>query len=272
MRHDYYRYSREELIGNHPRIPLIVLPDNASLFASMAQEMTDEIERNNAAGRRTVFLCPVGPVGQYRYFAERVNERRICLRDTWIINMDEYLGDDRTWIAATHPLSFRGFMDREVYGRIAPDLCMPKEHRVFPDPARPEGIGELIERLGGVDICFGGIGINGHVAFNEPDEALSNEEFLAQTSRILKISEATRAINAVGDLDGALEDMPHYCVTVGMNEIRHARRIRLACFRGWHRAVVRRAAYGDATSAFPVTLLRDHPDITLKLTEFVAKE
>ena len=41
-------------------------------------------------------------------------------------------------------------------------------------------------------------------------------------------------------------------------------------FRNWHRAVVRRAAYGEATSDFPVSLLTSHPDINLKITEFVA--
>ncbi len=131
-------------------------------------------------------------------------------------------------------------------------------------------ISELIEKLGGVDICFGGIGINGHVAFNEADPSLTNEEFLAQKTRVLKITKETRTANAIGDFNGALEDMPHYCITIGINEISHARKIRLGCFRNWHRAVVRRAAYGEATSDFPVSLLTSHPDINLKITEFVA--
>ena len=131
-------------------------------------------------------------------------------------------------------------------------------------------ISELIEKLGGVDICFGGIGINGHVAFNEADPSLTNEEFLAQKTRVLEITKETRTANAIGDFNGALEDMPHYCVTIGINEISHAGKIRLGCFRNWHRAVVRRAAYGEATSDFPVSLLTSHPDINLKITEFVA--
>ena len=77
-------------------------------------------------------------------------------------------------------------------------------------------------------------------------------------------------VNNIGDFGGALEDMPHYCVTIGIYEIAHARKIRLGCFRNWHRAVVRRTAYGDATSDFPVSLLTNHPDINLKITEFVA--
>ena len=130
---------------------------------------------------------------------------------------------------------------------------------------------KLIEELGGVDIAFGGIGINGHVAFNEADPSMSKEEFLAQKTRVLAISPETRAANAIGDFGGALEDMPKYCVTVGIYEIAHAEKIRLGCFRNWHRAVVRRAGYGDATADFPVTLLQDHKDITLTFTEYVGR-
>ena len=57
---------------------------------------------------------------------------------------------------------------------------MPKEQRIFPDPEDVGQVPKLIEELGGVDIAFGGIGINGHVAFNEADASMSAEEFLAQ--------------------------------------------------------------------------------------------
>ena len=269
MRHEYYGYDREQLLAA-PKLPLSCLKDNEAVFRQMAGQMTEEIESHNARGEKTVFICPVGPVGQYPFFVELVNERGISLKDTWFINMDEYLDDDRQWIPMEHPLSFRGFMEREVYARIRPELVMPKEQRIFPDPNNTSYIPQLIEELGGVDIAFGGIGINGHVAFNEADASMSGEEFLAQRTRVLAISPETRAANTIGDFNGALEDMPRYCVTIGIYEIAHARKIRLGCFRSWHRAVVRRAGYGEPTAAFPVSLLQDHPDITLTFTEYVA--
>ena len=123
--------------------------------------------------------------------------------------MDEYLDDDKKWIPVDHPLSFHGFMERTVYTKIKPELIMPEEQRVFPDPENVGYIPELIEKLGGVDIAFGGIGINGHVAFNEADPSLSPEEFLAQKTRVLTITPETRTANAIGDFGGALEDAPH---------------------------------------------------------------
>ena len=180
MGHSYYSYTKEELVGNGPKLPVIVMEDNAEVFHSMAVEMVDEIKKHNEKGEKTVFICPVGPVGQYPYFVDMVNEQNISLKNVWFINMDEYLDDEKQWISKDHPLSFRGFMQRTVYDKVRPELVMPEDQRVFPDPNHPEYITEQIEKLGGVDISFGGIGINGHVAFNEADPSLTNEEFLAQ--------------------------------------------------------------------------------------------
>lgn len=269
MKHDYYYYDRAQLLAA-PKLPLAVLPDNAAVFRAMADEMVEEIQRKNALGEPTVFICPVGPVGQYPYFVERVNREGISLKNVWFLNMDEYLTDDKTWIDKSHRLSFRGFMDRTVYTQVRPELLMPPQQRVFPDPLDPGHMQEVIASLGGVDICFGGVGINGHVAFNEAQDELTPDQFRALHTRVLAITPETRTANAIGDLNGAIDDMPHWCVTIGMAEIYGARKIRLGCFRDWHRAVVRHAAYGEVSAHFPVTLLQQHPDALLRITEFVA--
>ena len=70
MGHSYYSYTKEELVGNGPKLPVIVMEDNAEVFHSMAVEMVDEIRKHNEKGEKTVFICPVGPVGQYPYFVD----------------------------------------------------------------------------------------------------------------------------------------------------------------------------------------------------------
>ena len=259
MAHDYYHIPASEL-GRDAKVELVKLGDSGEIFYEMALEMVGEIEAHNARGERTVFICPVGPVGQYPIFVRLVNERQLSLKDCWFINMDEYLTADGAWIDEASPLSFRGFMNREVYGKIDPELLMPEDQRIFPDPENLGRIASVIEELGGVDIAFGGIGITGHLAFNEPDPALTVEQFAALPTRVLDIHPETRATNCINDLGGALEDMPARCVTLGMREILGARKVRLGVFRDWHRAVVRRTAYGEVTSAFPATLLQRHPD------------
>lgn len=270
MKHEYYYYNKEEFLRN-PKLPVEVLADNEAVFRALAQEMAKEIKRKNAMGEKTVFICPVGPVGQYPYFVEIVNREEISLKNVWFLNMDEYLTDEKEWIDEKEPLSFRGFMDRAVYAKVKPELVMPTEQRIFPDPHHPDYMAKIIEKLGGVDICFGGIGINGHLAFNEADDSLSAEEFKKLHTRVLKISRETRTANAIGDLNGAIDDMPRFCVTIGMHEIYNARKVRLGCFRDWHRSVVRHAAYGDVSAHFPATLMQEHPDVLLRVTEFVAR-
>lgn len=87
MRHEYYGYSKEELLAN-PKISLVCMADNEQVFRHMAGEMAETIEAHNAEGKTTVFICPVGPVGQYPFFVEMVNERNISLKThgllTWM--------------------------------------------------------------------------------------------------------------------------------------------------------------------------------------------
>ena len=153
MNMDYYQISAEEL-GQNAKVPLLKLGDSGEVFYELALEMIGEIEKNNAVGRRTVFICPVGPVGQYPIFVRLVNERRLSLKNCWFINMDEYLTDDEEWIDERSPLSFHGFMNRTVYSKIDPELVMPENQRIFPDPhQRSSGVQRGAGRADGRRVC-----------------------------------------------------------------------------------------------------------------------
>ncbi len=267
----YYQISEQNL-GEASRIPIIKLHDSEEVFTTLAVEMTDTIKSNNAAGKRTVFICPVGPVGQYPIFVRMVNEERISLKNCWFFNMDEYLNDDGTYIDISSPLSFRGFMQRQVYSQIDEELLMPAEQRVFPDPHTPERGDRLLEELGGADICFGGIGINGHLAFNEAREDITAEEFRLLGTRVLKLTPETKTANAISDRGGAIEAMPNMAVTIGIRQILAARKVRLGVFREWHRSVIRRAAYGEVSAAFPAALLQEHPDAIIYTNHIAAQQ
>lgn len=266
---DYYNIPPQEL-GKGAKLPILITGDSGEAFYQMALEMVGIIRDHNQRGERTVFIVPVGPVGQYPIFVRLVNEEGLSLKNCWFFNMDEYLTDDGEWIDKGDPLSFRGYMDREVYSKIRPELLMPEEQRIFPDPHHPEHCDRLLEELGGADACFGGVGITGHLAFNEPQD-IPAEEFCRLSTRVLTIAPETRTTNCVGDLGGALEDMPKQCVTIGMKQILGAKKLRLAVFRDWHRAVCRRAAYGEPTPAFPVTLAQSHPDALLIVNKVAAQ-
>ena len=270
MKHDYYNYDEKQLMEN-PKIPLLIMDSADDVFKAMADEMIEIINEKAKEKKDCVLIIPVGPVGQYPYFVSRVNEEKISLKHCYFINMDEYLDENLQYISIDDPLSFRGFMQKNVYDKISDELNVLQSRRIFPDPNNIEYIPQLIESLGGVDAVFGGIGINGHLAFNEARSDLTNDEFINLKTRILEISPETRTCNCIGDLNGALQDMPTHCITVGFNEIYNARKIILGVFRPWHKAVIRRAAYGDSTCNFPVSLLQEKDNVLIRMPKVVAQ-
>jgi len=238
-----------------------------------AWTMARMIRKHNADGRRTVFILPVGPTGQFSRLAAICNAEDMSCRDLVIVNMDDYCLADGRRVPPEHPYSFRGFMERGFYALLDEGKRVRPEHRHVPDPAAPEKTGELIERVGGVDVCFGGIGINGHVAFNAPPEPgvdMTDDEFRELPTRVLAVSREKRVVNSIfcgGDLDA----VPPKCVTVGMKEILASRRLHFYLDWPWQQAVIRRTVHGPVTRRFPASFLQTHPDCTITMADYVAE-
>lgn len=259
-------------LGRGTPVRVRVLGDLMAVARDMAEAIRDEFLRARTEGHGATLILPVGPVDQYPILAEMINASRIDCRDAVLINMDEYLSDDGSPISSEHPLCFRAFMARKFYAMLDPALAPRPENRVIPDPARPGDIAGLIEARGGIDACFGGIGINGHIAFNEPPEPgqiVSPEAFAALPTRVLSLSRETRTINSV-TVGGEIAVIPRLAVTVGMRECLGARRLRLYCNRPWQAAVVRRVLHGPITADCPASLMRLHPDASLSIADYVA--
>lgn len=268
---DYLDLSAEQLADGHS-VRIRVVEGMSAVGEACAADMADALRESLATNRAVTWIIPVGPVDQYPILAETINRERLSLRDAVLINMDEYLDDEDRWIPETHPLSFRGYMQRRFYDLLDPELAPPPEHRVFPDPGDLDAISRWIEQRGGVDICFGGIGINGHVAFNEParsDDGVTSTAFAALPTRLLDLACETRTINA-NTVGGSLEVIPPRCVTVGMREILSARSLKFYCNRPWQAAVVRRVLHGPISPECPASYLRQHDDATLTIADYVA--
>jgi glucosamine-6-phosphate deaminase len=259
-------------LGEGTPVRVRVLGDINAVARDFAEVMLDEIRDGAKRGRAATLIVPVGPVDQFPILAEMINQQRVDCRDLCLINMDEYLTDDDRWIDVEHPLSFRGFMNRLFYDRLDPELAPRSANRLFPDPFDCGAVQKLIDSRGGVDVCFGGIGINGHIAFNEPPEpgeVVSNDEFAARRTRVLSLTRETRTINSV-TVGGEIAVIPHRAVTVGMKECLSARKLRFYCNRPWQSAVVRRVLHGPITAACPASFLMTHPDVQLGVPDYVA--
>lgn len=268
---DYLKVAAADL-GQCTPVKVRILGDRMSLALDLAESLKAEIVAANRQGRGVTLIVPVGPVEQYPLLARVLNDERISCRNVVFIGMDEYLTDDDAWVPETHLLSFRAYLNRTFYDLLDPALAPPPDHRVFPDPCDLEAVPRLIAARGGVDACFGGIGITGHIAFNEPPEpgdTMSVEAFAALPTRILSLTRETRTINSV-TVGGEISVIPRRAVTVGMKEILGARRLRLYCNRPWQSAVARRVLHGPITPTCPASLMRTHPDATLTVADYVA--
>jgi glucosamine-6-phosphate deaminase len=260
---DFLTVSAAELV-ERARGRLLVLPDRAAVYAHFARSIADEIRANNDAGRRTALILPVGPLGGYPPLAARCNRERIAWAQAHTFNMDEYLDWHARPIPETHPLSFRGFM-RRFFAALDPALRPPPEQTHFPDPHDPDAVGRAIEAVGGVDTCYGGIGVHGHLAFNEPPlsrwRAVGIDDLRRSRARVLPLAPETVVMNSVRGLGGHFASLPPLCVTLGMAECLGARRLRLYCDGGeWQRTALRTALLGPVGVDYPATLTQDHPD------------
>jgi glucosamine-6-phosphate deaminase len=260
-----------ESLGSGTSVKVRILGDMQSVGQDLALTLKAEIVQGNEEARPVVFIIPVGPVDQYPILAQMLNDEKISCRNIVFIGMDEYLDEQGQWLPTDHPLSFRAYLNRMFYDRIDPALAPAPENRIFPDPRDLTLIPKVIAAAGGVDACFGGIGINGHIAFNEPPasgEFDSLEAFAASPTRVVELTPETRTINSV-TVGGEISIIPKRAVTVGMKEILGARRLRLYCNRPWQGAVVRRVLHGPLTPSCPASLMRTHQDATLTVTDYV---
>lgn len=273
---DFFQIPADALAAASP-VAVTVLSDLVAFNQHFAHAVADEIVTNNAAGRPTRLILPVGPIGYFPLLAQLCNEAHIPWANVHAFFMDEYCDWQGRSIGVAHPLSFAGFAWRTLFSKLQPDLALPAQQLHFPDPLHIDQISEEIARVGGIDTCYGGIGIHGHIAFNEPPISrwftLTPAEFKASKTRLVQLAPETVVMNASRAAAGNFAALPPMAVTLGMADLLAAKRIRLYCQGGvWQRTVLRIALFGNPQTAdgedvnYPVTLLRGHPDLAIVTT------
>jgi glucosamine-6-phosphate deaminase len=258
------------------KVSLKIVPDLESLYLHFARGIADEIKSNNATGAPTRLILPVGPIGQYPLLVDICNREGISWKGVHTFNMDDYLDWQGRPLPLEHPLSFEGYMRRDVFDKLNSELRIPEEQIHFPDPLDIDGISRQIEEVGGIDTCYGGIGIHGHIAFNEPPISryykLTPDEFRASLTRILPLAPETMVMNSIRATGGNPAALPPMAVTLGMKDILASRRLRLYCQGGtWQRTILRIALLGDEDVDYPVTLAQGHPDYVIITDENTAQ-
>ena len=186
--------------------------------------------------------------------------------------MDEYMISPGEELDRSSRMSFHCRMNSEFYSRIDENLIMPESQRLFPEQGKEKEYDKKLASLGGADICFGGLGINGHIAFNEPpEEFVPVSEFKEYGTRVLPISRETKTINAYGYQRGDLRGMPEYCITIGMKQILESKKVYIALNREWQNGIAKHVLYDEPQSAIPATLLKLSENVRFCTSKSIAE-
>jgi len=188
------------------------------------------------------------PVGAYKcIIADKPDFSKITS-----VNLDEYCG-----ISADNPQSYRYFMENNLFNYINIDNAkthVPNGMAQDPD-AEAERYEALIEELGGIDLQLLGMGHNGHIGFNEPDE-----EFKAVTHRVYL---AEQTIKANSRFFGEGEAVPESAITMGIRTIMQARKIILAVSGNDKANILKKSLFGPITPRVPASVLQLHNGLTV---------
>lgn len=204
--------------------------------------------------KNTVLGLPTGqtPLGMYQELIKRFRKGEIDFSQVITFNLDEYYG-----LSPEHPQSYNYYMWQTFFNNIN----IKKENVFIPDGVTKDVQKEcryyesLIEKKGGIDLQFLGIGDNGHIGFNEPATALNSK------THLVNLSQAT--IEANSRFFNDIEDVPRKALTMGMGTIMKAKQIILLASGMKKAPAIAKTINGKVNTEVPASLLQLHRDVTI---------
>ncbi|TQR20801.1 glucosamine-6-phosphate deaminase [Psychrobacillus vulpis] len=198
------------------------------------------------------FATGGSPVGFYKEIVKSYQEGKISFEEVTSFNLDEYVG-----IPSSSPASYATYMIENLFQHVD----VPKESYHLPNGNAINLEEEClrydksIEAAGGIDLQLLGIGVNGHIAFNEPGIPFTS------LTNIVDLAESTRIENA--RYFENLEDVPTQAITMGIQSIMNAKKIVLIAFGDKKVAAIERLYRGTITEDFPASQLLKHSNLTV---------
>lgn len=244
---------------------LIIEPDYLSLSRWAANYVAAKINAANPTPEKPFKLgCPTGssPLGLYKGLIELYKKGQVSFENVITFNMDEYVG-----LPEDHPESYHSFMWKNFFSHInikeenvhilngnAPDLrkeCADYE--------------KAIEEAGGIDLFMGGIGPDGHIAFNEPGSSLTSR------TRIKDLTSDTIIANS-RFFNYDLDLVPRTALTVGVGTVMDAKEVLIVC-NGHNKARALQAAIeGGVSQMWTISALQMHQHAIIVCDETACDE
>ena len=196
------------------------------------------------------------PEGAYKYLVDWYKQGLISFKDVLSVNLDEYVG-----LAPTHDQSYRYFMQSNLFDHV--DIV--PEHTRVPDGLTKDAkafcseYDAYIRSKGYVDMQLLGIGRNGHIGFNEPDD-----HFVKET-HVVDLAEST--IDANARFFATRDDVPKQAISMGIGAIMGAKKV-LLCASGEDKAdAIYNSVCGPITPKCPGSILQLHKNVVLVADE-----
>jgi glucosamine-6-phosphate deaminase len=250
----------------NPEFRIRVVDDPVQLYREFAEDIVGRIRAAAEEGRDFVGIFPVGPMPQYAIAARLINEQGLSCRHVHSFNMDEYANEDGDTPPASWPGSFQKAMLEGFFAEIDPELRPREENIHFPTREKVGDYSKLIEELGGADVCYGGIGWGGHIAFWEPqlgdDFDGDLDAYVQAGARLVELHPMTIMQNALHSFGGDWSWVPPKANTIGPREIMGARHRSfwldgdLGGGVSWQRFIARLVAHGPVSTYVPGSILQ----------------
>lgn len=229
---------------------VVYAPDQLSLGRTSARWVAKEILKQP----NVVLGLPTGstPVGMYQALVRLVQEGLISFAEVRTFNLDEYVG-----LKQDNPQSYAAFMREHFWSQV--DL--PLRAAEIPRGDAPNLAEECqrydrkIEEAGGIDVQILGLGLNGHIGFNEPSHNLQIR------THVVELTPETMWANA--RFFPNIEAVPKQAITMGVGSIMQSKKILLLVSGEQKKQILQKTLFGAVSTEVPASILQLHSDLTV---------
>lgn len=230
---------------------VIIESDYQALSEWAANYVAQRINQFQPSSERPFVLgLPTGssPLGMYKALIELNRQGKVSFRNVVTFNMDEYVG-----LPESHPESYHSFMFNNFFNHI--DIPKENIHILNGNASDLEAecgnYEKQIASYGGIDLFVGGIGPDGHIAFNEPGSSLTSR------TRVKTLTTDTIVANS-RFFDNDVDKVPKTALTVGVGTVMDAKEVLILC-NGHNKArALHHAVEGSVTQMWTISALQMH--------------
>jgi galactosamine-6-phosphate isomerase len=236
---------KEIIIRN---LHLLVADDYVQMSDYSADLIYGEIKN-----KKDLLICAATgstPIKTYEVLSKKYNEDHQAFQDIRIIKLDEWMG-----IPMDNPATCEAYLQKRLISPL--DIDSSRFISFTSNPENPEQetkrISKILNDSGDIDLCILGMGINGHLGFNEP------AEYLNTSAHIAKLADTTKKHSMVLESEQELK----YGFTLGLNDIMRSKKILLVVNGSHKKEPFKKFLSTKITNNFPVSMLWMHPNVTI---------